>query len=180
MSAEEDWVEVVPHDDRWVLLYRNEAAEIHSALGGYALGIEHFGSTAVPGLVAKPIVDILAGVREGSDPRPAIDGLERLGYEYLGEDGRRPGRYFWRKRGMDAFNVSVVPHCGELWESNIAFRDFLRTHPDWAERYGQAKLSAGAASATSMLGYQDGKREFVDTLRTAAVAWAGEHGVNER
>lgn len=180
MSAEEQWVEVVPHNDRWVMLYRSEAAKIHSALGMYALGIEHFGSTAVPGLVAKPIVDILVGSREGSDPHTAIVRLRRLGYEYLGEDGRRPGRYFWRKRGADAFNVSVVPYRGALWESNLAVRDFLRTHLDWAERYGQAKLSAAALSETSMLGYQNHKREFVDVLRAAAVTWAGEHGRNER
>ncbi len=180
MSAEERWVEITPYDDRWVELYRSEAVGIHSALGLYMLGIEHFGSTAVPGLVAKPIVDILVGAREGSGPRPAIVGLRRLGYEYLGEDSRRPGRYFWRKRGADAFNVSVVPHGGALWESNLAVRDFLRTHPEWVERYGQAKLSAIAASETSLLGYQDHKREFVDALRTAAVTWAGEYGQNQR
>jgi GrpB-like predicted nucleotidyltransferase (UPF0157 family) len=181
VSAEEGWVEVIPHDDRWILLYQIEAAGIRSALGGYALEIEHFGSTAVPRLVAKPIVDILVGVREGSDPRPAIDGLARLGYEYLGEDGRRAGRYFWRKRDMGAFNVSVLPHRGELWESNLAVRDFLRVHPGWVDRYGRVKEAAAAVSATSMLGYQDGKREFVDALRiAAAVAWAGEHRVNER
>ncbi|MFP3381337.1 GrpB family protein, partial [Bacillus sp. SIMBA_069] len=82
-------------------------------------GIEHFGSTAVPGLPAKPIVDILVGACEGSGPDAAINGLARLGYEYLGEDGRRPGRYFWRKRGADAFNVSVVEYRGLLWQTNI-------------------------------------------------------------
>jgi GrpB-like predicted nucleotidyltransferase (UPF0157 family) len=126
--------------------------------------------------MAKPIVDILVGAREGSDPRTAILRLERLGYEFLGEDGRRPGRYFWRKRTTDAFNVSVVPYRGALWESNLAVRDFLRTHPEWVERYGQVKLRAAAATETSMLAYQDHKRDFVDALRTAAVAWAGDPG----
>jgi GrpB-like predicted nucleotidyltransferase (UPF0157 family) len=164
----------MPYDHRWPDLYQAEAAAIFSALGAYALGIEHFGSTAVPGLIAKPIVDILVGAQGGSKPGPAIVGLERLRYEYLGEDGRRLGRYFWRKRGVDVFNVSVVPYRGALWQSNLAVRDFLRTHPQWSEQYGQVKLSAAAASETSMLGYQDRKREFVDELRTAALAWAGE------
>jgi GrpB-like predicted nucleotidyltransferase (UPF0157 family) len=61
-----------------------------------------------------------------------------------------------------------------LWQSNLAVRDFLRTHPQRSEQYGRVKLSAAAASETSMLGYQDRKREFVDELRTAALAWAGE------
>jgi GrpB-like predicted nucleotidyltransferase (UPF0157 family) len=174
VSAEEPGVEVVPYDGRWAELYRAEAAAIRSALGDYALGMEHFGSTAVPGLIAKPIIDILVGAQESCEPRTAIDGLGGIGYEYLGEDGRRPGRYFWRKRGAIAFNVSAVPYLGALWDSNIAVRDFLRTHPEWVERYGQAKLDAAAASGTSMLGYQNHKREFVDELRTTALAWAAK------
>jgi GrpB-like predicted nucleotidyltransferase (UPF0157 family) len=174
VSAEEPWVEVVPHDDRWTESYRAEAAAIRAALGDYVLGIEHFGSTAVPGLIAKPIIDILVGAQAGGEPHTAIDGLGGLGYEYLGEDGRRPGRHFWRKRGINAFNVSAVPYLGALWESSLAVRDFLRTHPEWVERYGQVKLDAAAVSGTSMLGYQNHKRDFVDELRATALAWAAK------
>jgi GrpB-like predicted nucleotidyltransferase (UPF0157 family) len=128
----------------------------------------------VPGLIAKPIVDILIGAQPGSDPHAAIDGLAGLGYEYLGEDGRRPERHFWRKRGLSNFNVSAVPYLGVLWESNLAVRDFLRTHPDWIERYGRVKLDGPAVAGTSMLGYQDHKRDFVDELRAAALACAAD------
>jgi GrpB-like predicted nucleotidyltransferase (UPF0157 family) len=165
-------VEVVPHDGRWAESYQAEAAAIRGALGDYVAGIEHFGSTAVPGLIAKPIVDILIGASPGGDPRGAIHGLAGLGYEYLGEDGRRPGRYFWRRRGRTNFNVSAVPHRGALWNGNLAVRDFLCSHPHWVARYGQVKLDAAAASGTSMLGYQGLKRDFVDELRAAALAWA--------
>ena len=172
MSAEEPWVQVVPYDSRWVGLYRAESAAIGAALGDYVSGIEHFGSTAVPGLIAKPIVDILIGAQPGSDPHAAIDGLAALGYEYLGEDGRRPGRRFWRKRGLSNFNASVVPYLGVLWSSNLAVRDFLRTHPEWVERYARVKLDAAAVAGASMLEYQDYKRDFVDELRAAALEWA--------
>jgi GrpB-like predicted nucleotidyltransferase (UPF0157 family) len=128
----------------------------------------------VPGLIAKPIIDILVGAQAGGEPHTAIDGLSGLGYEYLGEDGRHPGRYFWRKRGINAFNVSVVPYLGALWESSLAVRDFLRTHPEWVERYGQVKLDAAAVSGTSMLGYQNHKRDFVDELRATALVWAAK------
>ena len=172
MSSEEPWVHVVPHDGRWVELYRAESAAIRAALGDYVSEIEHFGSTAVPGLIAKPIVDILIGATPGREPHAVINGLARLGYEYLGEDGRRPGRYFWRKRGSSNFNVSAVPYLGVMWESNIAVRDFLRAHPEWVGRYGQIKLTGAAVAGTSMLEYQDHKRDFVDELRAAALAWA--------
>ena len=154
-------------------MYRAEAAAIRAALGDYVLGIEHFGSTAVPGLIAKPIIDILVGAQAGGEPHTAIDGLGGLGYAYLGEDGRRPGRYFWRKRGINAFNVSAVRLPRGVGESNLAVRDF-RTHPEWAERYGQVKLDAAAVSGTSMLGYQNHKRDFVDELRATALAWAAK------
>jgi GrpB-like predicted nucleotidyltransferase (UPF0157 family) len=114
VSAEEPWVEVVPHDGRWAESYRAEAAAIRAALGDYLAGIEHFGSTAVPGLIAKPIVDILIGAQPGSEPHAAVVGLAGLGYEYLGEDGRRPGRHFWRKRGRPNFNVSEVLYRGAM------------------------------------------------------------------
>jgi GrpB-like predicted nucleotidyltransferase (UPF0157 family) len=163
----------VPHDGRWAECYQAESAAIRAALGDYVSGIEHFGSTAVPGLIAKPIVDILIGATPGREPHAAINGLAGLGYEYLGEDGRRPGRFFWRKRGPTNFNVSAVPYPGVMWESNLAVRDFLRTHPEWVERYGQVKLNAAAVAGTSMMEYQDHKRDFVDELRGAALAWAG-------
>jgi GrpB-like predicted nucleotidyltransferase (UPF0157 family) len=168
VSAEEHWVEVVPHDGCWAESYQAEAAAIRAALGDYVAGIDHFGSTAVPGLIAKPVIDVLIGAHPRSEPHAAIDGLARLGHEHLGEDGRRPGRYFWRKRGLPNFNVSAVPYLGALWESNLAVRDFLRTHPEWVERYGQVKLNAAAVCGTSMLGYQNHKRDFVDGLRAAA------------
>jgi GrpB-like predicted nucleotidyltransferase (UPF0157 family) len=174
VSAEEPWVQVVPYDGRWAESYQAESAEIGAALGDYVSGIEHFGSTAVPGLMAKPIIDILIGAQPGSDPHAAIDALAGLGYEYLGEDGRRPGRHFWRKRGLSNFNVSAVPYLGVLWESNLAVRDFLRTHPVWIERYGRVKLGCAVVAGTSMLGYQDHKRNFVDELRAAALAWAAD------
>jgi GrpB-like predicted nucleotidyltransferase (UPF0157 family) len=70
--------------------------------------------------------------------------------------------------------VSAVPCLGPLWESNLAVRDFLFTHPEWVERYGQVKLDAAAVSGTSMLGYQNHKRDFVDELRAAALTWAAK------
>ena len=91
VSAEEPWVQVVPYDVRWAESYRVESAAIGAGLGDYVSGIEHFGSTAVPGLTAKPIVDILAGAKPEIEPHAAFKGLSALGYEYLGEDGRRPG-----------------------------------------------------------------------------------------
>jgi GrpB-like predicted nucleotidyltransferase (UPF0157 family) len=153
MSAEESWVEVQGYDARWPQIYVYEASKVKKALGDYAVGLEHFGSTAVPGLAAKPIVDILVGTRDS------------------GEDGRRPGRFFFRKRGKEAFNLSIVPFGGDLWAENIRIRDFLRNHPEWAQRYATLKRQAAVASPESLLGYQDRKRDFMDEMKQEAQAW---------
>jgi GrpB-like predicted nucleotidyltransferase (UPF0157 family) len=70
--------------------------------------------------------------------------------------------------------VSTVLYRGAMRETNLAVRDFLRSHPEWVERYGQVKLNAAAVSGTSMLGYQNHKRDFVDELRAAALACAAK------
>ncbi len=78
VSADEPWVEVVAHGGGWAESYRAEAAVIRAKLGDYVLGVEHFGSTAVPGLFAKPIIDILVGTQPGGEPHTAIDALGQI------------------------------------------------------------------------------------------------------
>jgi len=104
---------------------------------GQALGIEHIGSTAVPGLCAKPIVDVLVGLRalELSDEQVAAMGT--LGYEYLGEFGI-PGRLFFRKAPR-THHVHVVEHGGEHWDRQLVFRDALRTDAEERQRYDAFK-----------------------------------------
>jgi len=178
MSAEEQWVDVQGYAVSWPLLFEQEAAEITKTLGGFASAVEHFGSTAVPGLVAKPIVDILVGTGHTDVDATVVTALGALGYEFLGEDGRRPGRFFFRKRGPHAFNLSIVPMGGDLWSENLRVRDFLRAHPDWAARYAEVKQEALLRSPQSMLGYQDHKRDFVELLKQHARAWGEDSRVS--
>src|SRR5262249_19499289 len=107
-SVEERTVRVVRYDVSWPQLYALEAKTVAGAFGARAVELQHFGSTAVPGLDAKPIIDILAGSVDSSPDQSLIDALCVEGYVFLGEDGRRPGRWFWRKRGTASFNLSLV------------------------------------------------------------------------
>jgi GrpB-like predicted nucleotidyltransferase (UPF0157 family) len=171
-SVEESEMSVVPHDPDWARRYVEEARRVEATFGRRCAAIEHFGSTAVPGLLAKPIVDILVASIDGAPP--STDELEALaaqGYVFLGEDGRRPGRWFWRKRGGASFNLSVVPQTSELWSDNLLVRDYLRAHTLEVEQYAEIKRQAVAASPESLLGYQDYKREFVRGLRARALEW---------
>jgi GrpB-like predicted nucleotidyltransferase (UPF0157 family) len=127
--------------------------------------VEHIGSTAVEGLEGKPIIDLLVGVRT-LDPDARF-----LDYEPCGEAGV-PGRLYFRRRGLRPFNAHVVLHGGELWRDNVLLRDFLRAHPEEAQRYAQRKRDAIAAGATTLLRYSDEKGPLVAELVERARAWA--------
>lgn len=171
-KVEETEVRVVPYDSSWSILFEQEADRIRNVISDIVMSIEHFGSTSVPGLEAKPIVDILVGTPLGVHLNDAhIEALAKLKYEFLGEDGRRPGRYFFRKRESNPFNISIVPFDGDLWRDNILFRNYLRVHPDEVRRYAAIKREAAQASPDSFLGYQNYKRSFVEEMKERARAW---------
>jgi GrpB-like predicted nucleotidyltransferase (UPF0157 family) len=162
-----------PYDPSWPERFERERRRIDASLGADAAAIEHIGSTAVPGLSAKPIVDVLVGVDGPLAGHRVIARLVALGYEFLGEAGV-PGRlYFRRRRAGGAFNVHVVAHESELWRDNLALRDFLRAHPDAAAVYAQAKARAAAAAPDSLLRYSDLKAGAVAQLLAQARAQRG-------
>lgn len=168
-AVEEAGVAVVAYDDDWPRLYEAEAVRVRGALGPSVVGCEHFGSTAVPGLWAKPIVDILVGTdRSEPPPEEALSAMASLNYVYLGEDGRRPGRFFFRKRRAGLYNVSLMPHGGALWNDNLMFRDYLRCNPAAVRRYSEVKRKAATAYPDSLLAYQNAKRSVVEELKEAA------------
>jgi len=172
VPVEESAVAVVAHDREWSRVYAQEVGNVEAVFGGRCAAVEHVGSTAVPGLLAKPIVDILVASMDGAAPSPdELEALAVLSYVFLGEDGRRPGRWFWRKRLSVSFNLSLVPFASDLWQDNLAVRDYLRSHPLEVEQYASIKRLAVEASPDSLLGYQNYKREFMQGLRARATEW---------
>jgi GrpB-like predicted nucleotidyltransferase (UPF0157 family) len=175
-TIEETCVVVVPHNPEWSRLYTAEAGRIRCAVGPRCSAVEHIGSTAVPDLLAKPIVDILVASIEGSAPSTAqLESLAVLGYVFLGEDRRRPGRWLWRKRAVASFNLSIVPISSDLWQDNLLVRDYLRSHPLEVNQYAEIKRRAADAFPSSLLGYQGFKREFMHGLKERALEWRGRN-----
>ena len=160
----EEPVSLQDYDPRWADLAVEEAERLRAAVP--AAAVEHIGSTAVPGLAAKPIIDLLVGV-------PALDPTLRLvDYEACGEAGV-PGRLYFRKRGPLSFNAHVVVLGGELWHNALLLRDYLRSHPQEARRYLEGKRGALAAGAT-LLRCSGAKSKLVeDLLARARVDAAG-------
>jgi GrpB-like predicted nucleotidyltransferase (UPF0157 family) len=133
--------------------------------------IEHLGSTAIPGLEAKPTIDILVGVGDIADVDKKVKaGMAKLGYEFRGELGV-PGRRYFRKGATypREFNVHVVEIGGSLWRSTLAFRDHLRKNPKAAEAYGQLKRALVSKPGGAALDeYAAEKADFISDIVTRA------------
>ncbi len=168
-----DEVNIVEYDSRWPTLFAEEAARVWQVLGKeLVVEIEHIGSTAVPGLAAKPIIDLMVGVHSLEKAQLAIPALEALGYVYWLEDPR-PGRMFFVK-GMPPYgrgrthHIHIVEAYGEFWQRKL-FRDYLRAHPDEAKRYEALKRDLAARFPKDREGYTDGKAEYIQAVMEKAL-----------
>jgi GrpB-like predicted nucleotidyltransferase (UPF0157 family) len=156
---------LVAFDERWAELFAEEAALVRNALGDRVLAVEHIGSTAVPGLVGKPVIDLLAGLAGPLSPRNNR-ALKRLGYAHL--RARRDGRLVFRKGAPRAYSLHVTEHGSDQWRAALAFRDYLRANADAAEEYRQLKITLAELGAAA---YARRKSVFVShTLRRLASA----------
>jgi len=158
---------VHPYDSRWPLLFQEEGDRIGGAVLGLALAIEHVGSTAVPALCAKPIVDIMMGVRSLEDANHCIEPLGRIGYQYRPEsEASIPERRYFagRPRGGVGYHLHVVEYGGDFWERHLLFRDFLRQDSEAAEEYGRLKIKLAARFGTDREGYTEAKTTFVRSV----------------
>ena len=146
---------MVPYDPGWADAFAVECERLNRALGGLAVAIEHYGSTAVPGLSAKPILDILVGVRRSEDWQRCHGPLVALGYDYAAHAGVEGHHIFGRGRDLSERThlVHVVAHGGESWTSNLAFRDALRADEDLRQRYIAVKTAAMAKAPESRADY---------------------------
>jgi NAD-dependent deacetylase len=167
-------LEIVAYDPAWPRLYEEEAARVRAALGEDVVAIEHMGSTAVPGLAGKPVIDVSVGLRRPELSTEQVAAVEALGYEHLGENGL-PGRLFFRRSegGERRHHLHVVEVDGEHWHRHRAFRDYLRSHPDEAGRYAAEKLRL-AAEASTQGDYWERKQPYADALFERAWAWYRE------
>ena len=161
-DVEKEPVVVAPYDPRWPLLYDEERVRIVAALGGRIAAVEHVGSTAVPGLGAKPIIDVMVGLRCLADSEGCIPILERLGYEYKGEFGI-PGRLYFRRssEGKRTHQVHIVEEGSNFWELLLLFRDYLREHPEEAQEYCNLKERLAARFRSQRAEYTKAKTEFI-------------------
>lgn len=157
------------YNPEWQQCFTQERERIQETLCLEDSMMEHIGSTAIPGIQAKPIIDIMIGVKPFPPPQSICDELVQMGYEELGQ-ASVPGRLYFRRRGLESFNVHIVEQAGSHWISNLALRDYLLTHPEVAKQYEAMKIVA-IQSTSSLLKYSQIKAPIVEELVTQALAW---------
>lgn len=164
-------VEVVEANPAWPELFRQERLRIVRRLGKHALAVEHIGSTAVPGLAAKPTIDIMVGLRRLSDAVECIPRLSAIGYIYLPRfELTMPfRRFFYRELGgRHTHHVHMVECDHPFWTRHIVFRDFLRSHPAIARDYGWLKQRLARRYRYDFAAYGNAKTPFILAVEARA------------
>lgn len=156
-------IRVVPYDPQLAGLFAAEAVLIKQALGNNCIAIHHIGSTSVPGLSAKPILDILPVVRNIQAVDQATKAMQSIGYEAKGEYGIAFRRFFQKGKNVRTHNVHIYQENDPEISRYLKFRDWMRSHPTDAEAYGQLKQEL-AATSQDILQYCNGKDSFVANI----------------
>lgn len=167
-------VVLVPYDPRWPRMFDEQADAIREVLAGQRITIEHVGSTAVPGLAAKPIIDIDLIVADSADEATYVPHLERAGFRLV---LREP---FWHQHRMltrtaPAVNLHVFGPNAPEHIRHLVFRDWLRTHPGDRDLYGTAKRDLAAKTADTPADYNLAKNPIIDEIYARAFDHAAQN-----
>jgi len=158
-------IHIADYDPTWPVLFEAERTLLSKALAPWLAGpIEHIGSTAVPGLAAKPIIDIMAAVKSLEDSRAAIEALRELEYQYA---PYRADVMHWFCKPGPAFrthHLHLVPYGSELWIKRVAFRDSLRASPALAAEYAELKIRLANLHHLDREAYTEAKEPFINRV----------------
>lgn len=167
IGLEHGTVKLVPYSADWPRQFDEEKKLLSEAMGTLCLTIEHIGSTAIPGIEAKPIIDIAAMISSLEDVDKCVEVLTKAGYEYKGEYGL-PGRHFFVKGAPVTHHLHVVASGSDHWDSWLFFRDHLRAETDISKAYADIKHELAESYAQDRNAYTRNKGDFiVRTLREA-------------
>ncbi len=164
-------VEVVDYREAWGREFRLEAEAIRRSIGFLGPTIHHIGSTSVPGLAAKPVIDILLEIDDLTSLEQQVAALGAIDYVYRGENGI-PGRLYFEKGGDDrSHQIHAFERGSAGAVRHLAFRDYLRRHPDVATEYAVLKKKVASTCQNDIDRYCDGKDEFIKKHEKLAIEW---------
>lgn len=169
-------VEVVPHNPQWQQAFNTESQSIASIIDRNLVLIHHIGSTAIPHIYAKPIIDILVEVKEINLVTKKTSAMIALGYEAMGEFGLIGRRYFRKENslGIRTHHVHIYETNSSEIKRHLAFRDYMIAHPQAAEQYSLLKQELAKKYPDNIESYMDGKNDFIKRIEKKALQWLEE------
>lgn len=171
-----DKIEIVTYDSGWPDLFNGLGVKLRESLCDVALRIDHIGSTAVPGLAAKPIIDIQISVTDLQPTEPFRLPLERLGYTFRADNPELTKRYFREVPGTRRTHVHVRRAGSWAEQFALLFRDYMRTHSEDAASYAQLKRQLAQEYTFDRHGYTEAKSGFIWEVMYRADGWSQEVG----
>ncbi len=162
-------VVLVPYDTDWPRRFTQVSDEMRRACGARIMRIEHIGSTSVPGLGAKAVIDVMPGLARFEDGNDCVEPLRALGYRYLGENGIA-GRHFFVRGAPRTENVHMYAVGADEWLRHLLFRDFLRASAETRERYWALKQELARRFPDDVNAYAAAKSDFVAEVLSRAAA----------
>jgi GrpB-like predicted nucleotidyltransferase (UPF0157 family) len=171
---------LLPPDPTWAAAFTRAAGELTPAFGPALLSLHHIGSTSIPHIYAKPIIDMLAVVTTLADVDARNTSLQSLGYTPKGEFGIPTRRYFPRNNpaGQRTHQIHAFPQNSPHILRHLAFRDYLIAHPDIAAEYSRLKQRLAAAHPDDIEAYMDGKDPFIKQTEHDALVWSAHRNKN--
>ena len=162
---------IIDYDPRWPILYEEEQRLILKAIGHKVVAIEHIGSTAVPNLGSKPIIDIMAGVLNSADAEECVALLQDLDYTDVAPQPGDPDWFYCLGKtyrgeaaSLQNYHLHLVRFLSDDWKKHLLFRDFLRDHPDVAQQYYELKKNLAAKYGLDRVGYNAAKTSFIESV----------------
>ncbi|MCA9822532.1 MAG: GrpB family protein [Dehalococcoidia bacterium] len=169
-------VELVPYNPDWPRIFTVMRRRILERCDGLVVDVEHIGSTSVPGLAAKDVVDLMPGLRAFDDGAKCVPAMESLGFVYKGEFGI-PGRHYFNmddpETGKRLHNCHMYAIGHDEWIAHLAFRHYLRGHADWRDRYEALKRHLAVRHRDDVEAYAEAKTDFVKQVVALSLAKSG-------
>ena len=170
MTSPEAPIEIVPYDPAWPLRFQQEREALRRVLGPWLVGpIQHIGSTSVPGLAAKAVIDILAVVETLEQSKPAILEVAALGYCYFPYQSDIKHWFCKPSPAFRTHHLHLVPIDSPQWRGTVAFRNYLRVHADVAAEYEELKRRLANQFRLDREAYTDAKRPFIEAITMKAL-----------
>jgi GrpB-like predicted nucleotidyltransferase (UPF0157 family) len=164
-------VEVVPFNESWSVMFEEEARKMNTIFGNEIVAIYHIGSTSIPGMYAKPIIDILVEVKDIESVDHYNEQMSALGYRAMGENGISGRRYFRKGEVERTHHIHVFETGSEHITRHLAFKEYMIAHPEEAKAYSELKQKLSEQFPTDIKSYIEGKDLFIKETEKKALQW---------